>query len=119
MSMNMVSPHGQKLCDISFLDFVSHWGCFWARGLCLDIFVIYFQGCLPLRQVMSMNMVSPHGQKLFDASFLDFVSHWCCVWSGGWCLERFVIYFQMCPGVSALKIGHVNEHGQTPWAKNV
>ena len=40
-------PHGEKLCDISFLDFVSLWGCFWGRGLRLDMFVIYFQGCLP------------------------------------------------------------------------
>ena len=38
--MNMVSPHGQKLFDTSCLDFVSH-------GLCVEMFVIYFQGCLP------------------------------------------------------------------------
>ena len=66
-----------------------------------------------------MNMVRPHGQKLFDTSFLDFVSHWGCVWSGGWCLERFVIYFQIFPGVSTLKIGYVNEHGQPPGIKIV
>ena len=44
--MNMVSPHGQKLFDTSFLDFVNHLGCFWGWGLCLEMFVIYFQGCL-------------------------------------------------------------------------
>ena len=55
-----------------------------------------------------MNMVSPHGQKLFDTSFLDFVSHWGCFWGRG-----------LCPGVSSLKIGHVNDHGQPPWTKIV
>ena len=58
-----------------------------------------------------MNMVSPHGQKLFDTSFLDFVNHWCCsgVVSGKVC--------KLIPGVSSLKIGYVNEHGQPPWTK--
>ena len=45
--MNMVSPHGQKLFDTSFLDFVNHLGCFWDWGLCLEMIELYLQGCLP------------------------------------------------------------------------
>ena len=50
-------------------------------------------------------------EKMFDTSFLDFVNHWCCsgVVSGKVC--------KLIPGVSSLKIGYVNEHGQPPWIK--
>ena len=85
-------------------------------ALHLEMFCNLFPEGSYLKIGMIGHMVSPHG-KLTKIVFLDFLSLWCCVWSGGWlCVERFCNLF---PGVFSLKIGHVNEHGQPPWTKIV
>ena len=64
-----------------------------------------------------MNMVSPHGKYCPTLEFLGlFESLVLCLDSG------VVVCGKVCylfPGVSSLKIGHVNEHGQPPWTKIV
>ena len=51
LKIGYVNEHGQppmeKMFGTSFLDFLNPLGCFWGWGLCLEMFVIYFQGCLP------------------------------------------------------------------------
>ena len=61
-----------------------------------------------------MNMVSPPWTTIVWHFMFGLCESLVLFLGRGLCLEMFVF-----PGVSSLKIGQVNEHGQPPWTKIV
>ena len=94
LKIGYVNEHGQPPWTKLFWHFM--FGLCESLGLFLGSGVVFGHVCNLFPGVSSLKIghVNEHGQppwkKLFDTSFLDFVNHWCCVWTRGWCLERFV-----------------------------